>query len=201
MPWRYQKNFFLIILKFQTSPKFAQINMRLCGKKVTTLIFSIFNIVHEKLFHKSDGVHTKLDVRLYLCKAFTYRAKFGTLSSQAWPEGTCTVSGKCHLLVKKCEKLIFEVILLIPFYTTLPKRTTIMLQTNPTLLVGLARLHNCCLHVSYWNHHNRIYCHLVPRKNKSLNQPIDQRLWELCQINTGLKLKRKSSKWLFVLWC
>ncbi len=86
-------------------------------------IFLIFNIVPEKLFHKSDGVHTKLDMRLYLCNAFTYRAKSGTLSSQAWPEGTCTVSGKCHLLVKKCDQ-----ILLIPFYITLPKRTSIMLQ-------------------------------------------------------------------------
>lgn len=105
---------------------------------------------------------------------------------------------------RNVKKLIFEVILLIPFYTTLPKRTTIMLQTNPTLLVGLARLHNCCLHVSYWNHHNRIYCHLVPRKNKSLNQPINQRLWELSQINTGLKLKRKRCQCcgtIIVLWC
>ncbi len=83
----------------------------------------IFNIVPEKLFHKSDGVHTKLDMILYLCNAFTYRAKSGTLSSQAWPEGTCTVSGKCHLLVKKCDQ-----ILLIPFYITLPKIPSIMLQ-------------------------------------------------------------------------
>lgn len=66
------------------------------------LIFSASEII-EKCLHDFYDKQTKSDLGLFLCKALVHWDKSWYMSSQAWPEATCTDSAQHRLLAKNYD--------------------------------------------------------------------------------------------------
>ena len=108
---------FLKNLLFRTPPrpllrfsrKLNQIIFRPCWQKVMEFE-SVSQTVFDKHANEFYVVLAKIDIMLYLRNALSYSDQTWYMSSQAWPEATCSVSAQRHLLVRRYEKWLFLLI-------------------------------------------------------------------------------------------
>ncbi len=137
-----------IILKFKTSPKSAHINMRLCRKKVTNYNFFYiqyrsWEIVSQIWWCAHQIGHETISLQ---CFHISSKIWYSVITSMTW--GYMYSFWKVPPTGQEMWKIDFLSNSAHSILHHFAKKNQHNASTNPTLLVGLAGLHNCCLHVS-----------------------------------------------------